>query len=130
MAGYAGDIRLGDTIDVKFTTVTTSGAVASPNFTVTRSLGVPITDALGEQFELTATGCTGTNGAPCITVNTGSGFVIDQTTGGVVELAWVNGNIWQLNTLGNWYDKANAAATWAGPTKRSPINKPKHPVRR
>jgi hypothetical protein len=94
------------------TSVMVTGSAASPNFTITRSVGVPITDALGEQFSITSGGQISVNGAT------------DTTTANVVQLVWANALIWQLNTSGNWYYKANAAATWLGPTKVGPINRP------
>lgn len=48
-------------------------------------------------------------------------------TSGVVEIAYVNGVFWQLNTAGNWYSVAmvNGLATGtAGPTTTSPLPAP------
>lgn len=47
--------------------------------------------------------------------------LVDSVTHGVVELAWVNGVIWQLNNLGNWYWKTSLAAPWQGSTRISPL---------
>lgn len=49
-----------------------------------------ITDARGNTWAINAAGQVAVNG------------VIDHTTGNVVELAYVNGKIWQENTAGLW----------------------------
>lgn len=100
------------------TTVTITTSVASPNYTTTRSVGVGITDALGEVFAINSGGQVTVNGTP------------DGTTSSVVQIAWVNGNMWYLTSGGNWFFKANAAATWGGPTKKSPLNHVTPPRRR
>lgn len=103
---------------------------ASPNYTITRSVGVGVNDMLGEQFTIVSNSTTnlfsavfsaafgGTATGTQIAVN----GVVDSTTSNVVELAYVNGNIWYETSSGDWFDKATAAATWAGPTT-SPLNR-------
>lgn len=54
-----------------------------------------------------------------ITVN----GLVDSTTRNVIELAWVKGVIWQLNTAGNWYSKTSVSANWSPGTKISPLPK-------
>lgn len=39
----------------------------------------------------------------------------DTTTLNAVELAYVNGTIWQLNTSGDWYSKVKPSDNWGGP---------------
>lgn len=85
-------------------------AGASPNNTViiapTTSV---ITDASGNAWGITSDGRVSVNG------------VADQTTLGVVEMAFVSSVIWQLNQSADWYSKTSPSATWAGPTKVSPL---------
>jgi len=85
---------------------------ASISDTVITTVGPVITDSLGETFGLTS-------GAQ-INVCAGT-CAVDPVTSNVVELAYVNGLVWQLNTSGNWYSKPNAAAAWTGPTTQSPL---------
>lgn len=93
------------------TTVTINSSLASPNFTITRSVGVGITDVAGEVFAINSSGQITVNG------------VVDSTTSNVVEIGYINGNIWQENASNQWFFKANAAATWSG-VEPSPVNKP------
>lgn len=91
---------------------------SSPNYTVTKSVGIPISDFSGEQFALTSGAQVSVNG------------VNDATTSSVVELAWVNGNMWYENSSNNWWFKPNSSVPWTGPTKISPINPVKRATKR
>ena len=41
--------------------------------------------------------------------------VVDQTTGSVLKLAYVNGVIWQENTAQLWWSKTSPQSSWAPP---------------
>jgi hypothetical protein len=69
---------------------------------VMSSLSGPITDASGNHWAIV-------NGQ--ITLN----GVADQTTRNVVEIAYVNGHIWQENADGLWWSKSTPADQWSPP---------------
>jgi hypothetical protein len=46
--------------------------------------------------------------------------VIDQTTANVIELAYINGQIWQENSSGLWYEKPRPVDGWI-PSAGTPI---------
>ena len=53
---------------------------------------------------------------------------VDPTTANLVQLAIVDGTIWQENTAGNWYSKTTPADTWSAPTQTDPITGRVQPV--
>jgi hypothetical protein len=79
---------------------------ASRNETVigasTGGPAVSITDAGGNTWAIT-NGQVAVNGA------------IDPTTANVIELAYVNGQIWQENSQGLWWSKSAPADAWSPP---------------
>ncbi len=66
-----------------------------------------IVDAAGNSWTITASGQVAVNGT------------IDTLTGGVVELAYVNGTIWQQNTSKLWWGKTSSNTAWTPPTGTS-----------
>jgi hypothetical protein len=80
-----------------------------------------ITDAEGNQWGLAIT-------------SAGKGYqvtmdgVVDQTTANLVQLAYVNGTVWQENTQGNWYSKTLPAGAWSAPTTIDPLTGTVQPV--
>jgi hypothetical protein len=83
---------------------------SSPNNTVVTTVGPTITDATGSVWAITA--------AAQVTLN---GNVISYTSG-VVEIAYVNGVVWQRNNAGNWYSFNANGSLGIGPTKTSPLH--------
>jgi endoglucanase len=84
----------------------------SPNDTVVQANSTAaITDASGNQWTITSTGLVAVNG------------ITDTTTANVIELAYVNGTVWQENTSLLWWGKTTPNAAWApGPgTATSPL---------
>jgi hypothetical protein len=53
---------------------------------------------------------------------------IDPTTANVVQLAYVNGTIWQENTAGLWYAKTTPASVWTAGTSIDPLTGSADPV--
>ena len=90
----------------------TPAPVASPNNTVVLAGSkAAITDVAGNAWTITSGGQVAVNGAA------------DTTTGRVIELAYVNGNVWQENADKLWWDKAKPTDAW-GPatgTATSPL---------
>lgn len=93
---------------------------ASPNETVAypttpNSTGIPqiptIVDASGNTWTINASGQIAVNG------------VVDKTTANVIELAYVNGKVWQENSAGLWWSKTSPASAWDPPygTSANPI---------
>lgn len=78
------------------------GATPSANDTVVTGTAAAITDTAGNTWTITAGGQVAVNGAA------------DTTTSNVVELAYVNGAIWQENTGNLWWSKSAPADAWAG----------------
>ena len=70
--------------------------------------GVPLIDANGNSWAI-ANGQVTVNGA------------VDPTTANVVELAYVDGHIWQENTSNLWWSKGSPADSW-DPTYGTPTN--------
>jgi hypothetical protein len=86
------------------------GDASANNTELTQSSnGLVITDANNDHWSI-MNGQVAVNG------------VIDQTTANVIALAYEGGKLWQENTSGLWYAKANAADTWSPPTATSPIH--------
>jgi hypothetical protein len=77
-----------------------------------------ITDAAGNKWTITSTGQVAVNGTA------------DTTTGNVVELAYVNGKVWQENNSSLWWAKANPSDSWgpAAGTATSPLPTTTPPV--
>jgi hypothetical protein len=53
---------------------------------------------------------------------------IDQTTANVIQMAIVNGTIWQENTAGLWYSKTTPASTWSSATTIDPLTGSAEPI--
>ena len=86
------------------------------NTTVTSTSGA-IVDASGNKWTITAGGQVATNG------------IADTTTSGVIELAYVNGTIWQENSNKLWWGETKPNAAWApnAGTATSPLPAPPPP---
>jgi hypothetical protein len=70
--------------------------------TIFGSSGV-ITDAAGDVWSITSTGQVAVNGVP------------DPTTANVLELAYINGVVWQKNSADMWWSKTSPNAAWEPP---------------
>jgi hypothetical protein len=83
----------------------------SPNDDITLPGFGPLTDSSGNTYTITSAGTVDMNGAPL-------GY-----TANVIELAYVNGNIWQENNSGLWWEyTGNPSAPWTGlGTGTSPV---------
>ena len=92
-------------------TVTTGSGGASPNNSVILPGSGSINDNAGNVWTVTSGGQVAVNG------------VVDTTTAGVVELAWVSSLIWQENSSGLWWSKTSPTAGWlpANGTTTSPL---------
>ena len=75
-----------------------------------------ITNAAGDKWTITAGGQVAVNG------------VADTTTSGVIEIAYVNGLVWQENAGKLWWGKSSASASWTGGTSTSPLPPPAPPT--
>ena len=53
---------------------------------------------------------------------------VDPTTANLVQMAIVNGTIWQENTAGLWYSKTTPASSWSAPTSTDPVTGRVEPV--
>ena len=53
---------------------------------------------------------------------------VDTTTANLVQLALVDGTIWQQNTAGLWYSKTTPASSWSQSTQVDPITGTVQPV--
>ncbi|WP_428492651.1 hypothetical protein [Rhodopila sp.] len=74
-----------------------------------------------------AGGLTDANGNSWTLASSGGGQVavdgvVDPTTANVVEMALVNGVIWQENTAGLWYSKVAPSDAWSAGTPLNPFN--------
>ena len=90
----------------------------SPNDTVVMAgANAAITDASGNMWTITNSGLVAINGNA------------DTTTANVIELAYVNGTIWQENSSNLWWDETKPYAGWtpAGGTTTSPLPVPPPP---
>jgi phage gp45-like len=85
--------------------------MASPNDTVITPNFGTITDSSGDTFSITNVGTVDMNGAPL-------GY-----TANVIDAAWINGNFWQQNSSGLWWEyTGNPNAPWTGlGTSASPL---------
>ncbi len=87
----------------------------SPNNTVVNANSTAaIVDASGNKWTLTGTGQIAVNGT------------VDTTTAGVIELAYVNGTVWQENSSNLWWGKTTPTAAWSpgAGTTTSPLPPP------
>lgn len=94
------------------TSSSTSDSTASANDTVvTAGSSNTITDASGNQWSITSDGQVAVNGSP------------DSTTKNVIELAYVNGTVWQENNQDLWWSKSGPTASWSpeAGTSQSPL---------
>jgi hypothetical protein len=82
----------------------------STNGTVVATVGPTITDALGNVWAITSGAQVSRNGA------------VVAYTANVIELAYVNGVVWQLNASENWYSFTPTGALGIGPTSTSPLS--------
>jgi hypothetical protein len=80
-----------------------------PNDTVVTTVGPTITDSLGKVWAITPTEQVSLNGTVIL------------YTSHVIELAYVNGTVWQRNASGNWYSFIPTGALGIGPTITSPF---------
>jgi cellulase (glycosyl hydrolase family 5) len=84
----------------------------SPNDTVvTAGSTAAIVDASGNTWTITSGGQVAVNGT------------VDRTTANVIELAYVNGVVWQENTNKLWWGKTSPSDSWSPPagTSTSPL---------
>jgi hypothetical protein len=82
----------------------------SPNDTIVKAGSTAaITDASGNAWTITSGGQVAVNG------------VVDAITGGVIELAYVNGTIWQENNHDTWYGETKPNDSWSAGTQTSPL---------
>ena len=88
--------------------------IPSANNTVVTGTTAAITDASGNKWTITTGGQVAINGKA------------DTTTGGVIELAYVNGKIWQENSSKLWWGETQPNASWAptAGTATSPLPVP------
>ena len=92
------------------TTTSPLPIAGSPNDTfVLAGSTAAITDASGNAWTITSGGQVAVNG------------VTDAITSHVIELAYVNGTIWQLNTWKNWYGETKPNNSWSAATTTSPL---------
>lgn len=82
---------------------------ASANDATVTTVGPQLVDASGNTYSISSTGTILINGTS------------DPTTANVVELAYVNGNIWQLNQAGNWYEYLGTPGSYGAATTISPL---------
>lgn len=92
---------------------TLAHAAASPNYaTVSAPSSAVITDAAGNTWGLTPAPCTATWAAAGTTGMVTLNGAADATSCSVIEIAYVNGVIWQENASKAWYSKTSATAGW------------------
>jgi hypothetical protein len=92
-------------------TATSTATPSANDTTVALGSNAAITDASGNQWTIASTGQVAVNG------------VGDTTTANVVQLAYVNGTIWQENSSGLWWGETSPTASWSGTagTSTSPL---------
>jgi hypothetical protein len=81
----------------------------------------PLVDAEGNVWRLTDP-----NGAKGYQVRVDG--VVDPTTANVIDMAIVNGTIWQENTSALWYSKTTPASIWSSGTTIDPLTGIAEPV--
>ena len=115
-------LLLASTILGTFSTLAAHAAVkTSPNDTVILAPSTAvITSSAGNTWGISSAACSSTFAAGTTSMVSLNG-VADTTTCSVVEIAYVNGSIWQKNLAGNWYSKATATAAWSAGTVTSPL---------
>lgn len=91
--------------------VPTSAPTPSPNGTVVLGTHGVIVDTAGNKWLIDSVGQIAVNGK------------VDPVTSGVIELAYVNGILWQKNSNLYWWGKTSPSAQWkpAAGTKVSPL---------
>ena len=95
--------------------------ISANNTTFAVNSPSPLVDANGNVWSLVGT-------------FTGSGYqvavdgAVDPTTANVVQLAYVNGSIWQENASGLWYSKTAPSSTWSAATNLDPLTGAPEPV--
>ncbi len=92
-----------------------TGSKASANDTVVKAGAAgTIVDASGNKWTITSAGQVAVNGTA------------DTTTAKVIELAYVNGEVWQENASDLWWGKTSPTAAWspAAGTSTSPLPAP------
>jgi len=88
-------------------------ATSQNNTIIVAGSSAAITDTYWNVWAINATGQVVFNG------------VAQTGTSAVSKLAFVNGDVWQLNTFGNWYPSiVTQTVTWGAPTTVSPIGQP------
>ncbi len=85
---------------------------ASANDTALIGSSGAIIDTSGNKWTITSGGQVAING------------VTDTTTAGVIEMAYVDGTIWQENSSNLWWGKTQAGAAWGTGTGTSPLPPP------
>jgi hypothetical protein len=115
----------GTSVTFALTPPTTGGAIDAGGYqpqigisTLSNSTFIPVITpgkgsftASGQTFTISSGGVIAINATP------------DAVTSGVVEMTEVNGVVWQLNNLGNWYGQTApvTAGAWGTPTTTSPF---------
>lgn len=94
-----------------YTVTTVSGGVSASPSTILAGATTGLNDASGNRWSITSGGQVAVNG------------VVDTTTSGVTEMAWVSPLMWHLNTSGLWFSKSSPTAAWtpAAGTTTSPL---------
>jgi hypothetical protein len=99
-----------------------AAVTTSPNDTVILAPSTAvITSSAGNTWGISNAACSTPTFATGTTSMVSLNGVADTSTCNVVELAYVNGSIWQKNLAGNWYSKASATAAWSAGTATSPL---------
>ena len=109
---WSGETQPNDSWTAATTTNPLTGAALppSPNDTVVKAgSAATIIDASGNAWTITGGSQVAVNGAT------------SQGTANVVEMAYVNGTIWQENTLGLWYGENQPNDSWTAGTTISPL---------
>lgn len=95
--------------------------VSANDATIVAGGATTLVDANGDVWSLTET-------------NRAKGYqvavdgVVDETTGNLVQMAIVNGTIWQENTAGLWYSKTTPASAWSAGTTTDPLTGLPEPI--
>jgi hypothetical protein len=95
--------------------------ISENDMTIVAGSATNLVDANGNVWGLTET-------------NAGLGYqvvvdgAVDETTANVVQMAIVNGVIWQENTAGLWYSKTTPASAWSAGTTTDPLTGSPEPI--
>ncbi len=84
-------------------------APSANDTTVAAGSTAAITDASGNLWTITSAGLVAVNGTA------------DTTTANVIELAYVNGTVWQENASKLWWSKTSPTATWTAGADPLPV---------